>query len=124
MATYVPTDWETGDVITATKLNNMEDGISDASNVLNSNSILKYTTLNGSSFNSSTNSGIYYGNGTFADGPIPESNGLFSMLVMRYSPDWIFQLVVTYNTTSSLSDSIFIRKKYNGDSWSEWEKLF
>lgn len=111
MATYVPTNWETGDIITATKLNNMENGISDASNVLNSNSILKYISLNGSSFNSQTNSGIYYGNGTFADGPIPESSGLFSMLVMRYSPDWIFQLVVTYNTTSSLSDSIFIRKK-------------
>ena len=124
MATYVPTDWETGDVITATRLNNMESGILDVSEVLNSNSILKYISLNGSSFNSSTNSGIYYGNGKFADGPIPESNGLFSMLVMKYSPDWIFQLVVIYNTTSSLSDSIFIRKKYNGDSWSEWEKLF
>ena len=117
MANYVPTNWKTGDIITATKLNNMEDGILDVSDVLNSN-------LNGSSFNSSTNSGIYHGNGIFADGPIPESNGLFSMLVMRYSLDWIFQLVVTYNTTSSLSDSIFIRKKYNGDSWSEWEKLF
>ena len=29
-ATYVPTDWETGDVITATKLNNMETGIAGA----------------------------------------------------------------------------------------------
>lgn len=123
-ATYVPTNWKTGDVITATKLNNMENGISDASNVLNSRSILKYTTLNGSSFNSSTDSGIYYGNGTFADGPIPESNGLFSMLVMRYSLDWIFQLVVVYSSASSLSNSIFIRKKYSEDSWSEWEKLF
>lgn len=121
---YEPLDWETGEVISATKLNNMENGISDASNVLNSKSILKYTTLNGSGFNSSTNSGIYYGNGTFADGPIPESNGLFSMLVMKYSSDWIFQLVVVYSTTSSLSNSIFIRKKYSGDSWSEWEKLF
>ena len=124
MASYDPTNWKTGDVITATKLNNMEDGISDASNVLNSRSILKYTTLNGSSFNSSTDSGIYYGNGTFADGPIPESAGLFSMLVMRYSSDWIFQLVVVYFPTSSLSNSIFIRKKYSGNSWSEWEKLF
>lgn len=30
MATYVPTDWETDDVITATKLNNMETGIAGA----------------------------------------------------------------------------------------------
>lgn len=30
MATYVPTNWETGDVITATKLNNMEAGIDGA----------------------------------------------------------------------------------------------
>ena len=29
MATYVPTNWKTGDVITATKLNNMETGIAD-----------------------------------------------------------------------------------------------
>lgn len=29
-ATYVPTDWEAGDVITATKLNNMETGIAGA----------------------------------------------------------------------------------------------
>ena len=31
MATYVPTNWKTGDVITATKLNNMETGIANAS---------------------------------------------------------------------------------------------
>ena len=30
MATYVPTNWKTGDVITATKLNNMENGIDGA----------------------------------------------------------------------------------------------
>ena len=30
MATYVPTNWKTGDVITATKLNNMETGIAGA----------------------------------------------------------------------------------------------
>ena len=30
MATYVPTNWKTGDVITATKLNNMETGITGA----------------------------------------------------------------------------------------------
>lgn len=28
---YTPTEWETGDVITAAKLNNMEQGIEDAS---------------------------------------------------------------------------------------------
>lgn len=30
MATYVPTNWKTGDVITATRLNNMETGITGA----------------------------------------------------------------------------------------------
>lgn len=30
MAIYVPTNWKTGDVITATKLNNMETGIAGA----------------------------------------------------------------------------------------------
>lgn len=30
MATYVPTNWKTGDVITATRLNNMETGIAGA----------------------------------------------------------------------------------------------
>lgn len=35
MATYVPTNWKTGDVITATKLNNMETGIADASALAN-----------------------------------------------------------------------------------------
>lgn len=35
MATYVPTNWKTGDVITATKLNNMENGIANASESAN-----------------------------------------------------------------------------------------
>lgn len=30
MATYDPTNWKTGDVITATRLNNMETGIAGA----------------------------------------------------------------------------------------------
>lgn len=35
MATYDPTNWKTGDVITATKLNNMETGIAGASALAN-----------------------------------------------------------------------------------------
>ena len=35
MATYDPTNWETGDVITAMKLNNMENGIANASESAN-----------------------------------------------------------------------------------------
>lgn len=35
MATYDPTNWKTGDVITATKLNNMENGIANASESAN-----------------------------------------------------------------------------------------
>ena len=35
MANYVPTNWKTGDVITATKLNNMENGIANASESAN-----------------------------------------------------------------------------------------
>ena len=35
MATYVPTNWKTGDVITATRLNNMETGIDNANTTAN-----------------------------------------------------------------------------------------
>lgn len=35
MATYDPTNWKTGDVITAMKLNNMENGIANASESAN-----------------------------------------------------------------------------------------
>lgn len=31
---YTPTEWQTGDIITATKLNNMEQGIANAGGVL------------------------------------------------------------------------------------------
>lgn len=47
MATYVPTNWKTGDVITATKLNNMETGIADASALANGALQTSGGTVNG-----------------------------------------------------------------------------
>lgn len=40
---YIPTDWQTGDTITADKLNNIEQGIANASGAV----IVGYTISNG-----------------------------------------------------------------------------
>ena len=47
MATYVPTNWKTGDIITATKLNNMETGINNANTTANNALPLSGGTMQG-----------------------------------------------------------------------------
>lgn len=147
MATYVPTDWETGDVITATKLNNMETGIAGAlqtsggtmtgnidfiatgggvttsSPYLNGNA--KYFVLNvleGSSITNLsdiTNSGLYYTPipTDFDDAP---SNANQSFVILHNAFPNIniaFQIFIDY-----YNNKLYMRNKLGG-SWSGWVGL-
>ena len=67
MATYVPTNWETGDIITAAKLNNMETGIDNANTTANNALPLSGGTMQGNILASESRSvftgranGIYF----------------------------------------------------------------
>ena len=58
---YTPTNWKTGDVITAEKLNNMESGIADCDTAISAlKEDLPYITVNGTAL--VINTGVVDGN--------------------------------------------------------------
>lgn len=58
MATYDPTNWETGDIITAAKLNNMETGIDNANTTANNALPLSGGTMTGNINFTTSESGV------------------------------------------------------------------
>lgn len=153
MATYVPTNWKTGDVITATKLNNMETGIAGAlqtsggtmtgditmsgdAELIGNASTSNYNKINNLSNSTSTdlNNIIEYGYyATVSDGTAtkitnkPQTSYDYSigMLVMPWAVETnIFQMAFCIAGISNFD--IFVRNS-NGNSpelrWSEWKKI-
>ena len=125
MATYVPTNWKTGDVITATKLNNMETGIAGAlqtsggtmtgnitmsgdaelignASTSTSNFIIRETP---SDFNDIVDPGTYYVNKSIANQPF-ESNKFAIVLRITSTSTTIVQIAIPSNGEEK---SIYIR---------------
>ena len=147
MATYVPTNWKTGDVITATKLNNMEtgiagalqtsggtmtgninfttsgDGVTTSSPYLNGNA--KYFVLNVleglsiTNLSDITNSGLYYTSraSEFGDAPSGASRR-FAILHNAFPNVAIaFQIFIDF-----YKSKLYMRNKSDG-TWSGWAEL-
>lgn len=74
MATYDPTNWETGDIITAAKLNNMETGIDNANTTANNALPLSGGTMTGN-INFTTS-----GNGVTTSSPYLNGNAKYLVL--------------------------------------------
>ena len=125
MATYVPTNWETGDVITAMKLNNMETGIAGAlqtsggtmtgnitmsgdaelignASTSTSNLVIRETP---SDFNDIVDPGTYYVNKSIANQPF-ESNKFAIVLRIASAATTIVQIAIPSNGEEK---SIYIR---------------
>ena len=141
MATYVPTNWKTGDVITATKLNNMETGIAGAlqtsggtmtgnitmsegtSLIGNSNTSTTFLFISPgeiTDYNNFTQMGSYYiTNASFSNAP-PNQNYSFLLVFRVGGSEHITQIAIS----RIVGSSICIRN-YNGrnQTWGEWTTL-
>ena len=147
MATYIPTNWETGDVITATKLNNMETGIAGAlqtsggtmtgninfttsgngittsSPYLNGNA--KYFVLNVlgdldiTNLSDITNSGLYYTSSNLKFDDAPSGASLSFAILHNAFPNVniAFQIFIDY-----YKNKLYMRNKLSG-TWSGWAEL-
>lgn len=153
MATYVPTNWKTGDVITATKLNNMENGIANASELANGalqtsggtmtgNLIMDNSVIYGSSesiwvkpgssltdltdFNDLINPGIYFipmTLATIANSPSSDGQSFF-LLVISTSAD--ASTAYSIQVAFDLYGRTIKTRTYvhdNGGSWSAWKVI-
>lgn len=150
MATYVPTDWETGDVITATKLNNMETGIAGAlqtsggtmtgditmsgdvkliGNASTSNSLYINEIENNSDFNDFKEPTIYSlssSNYNLINAPTENLNSGILEVFKTSNNAIVFQIFYEYKNQSSQSTApnIYIRNYYSTKDWfSAWIKV-
>lgn len=141
MATYVPTNWKTGDVITATKLNNMETGIAGAlqtsggtmtgditmsegtSLIGNSNTSTTFLFISPgeiTDYNDITQMGSYFvTNSSFSNAP-PDQDYSFLLVFKIDGSNHITQIAISRIT----GGSICIRN-YNSvpQTWGEWTVL-
>lgn len=138
MATYVPTNWKTGDVITAAKLNNMETGISGAlqtsggtmtgnitmgkdvnliGNSLTSDSFLFKSPAEITDYNDITEMGSYFiTNDSFLNAP-PNQNYSFLLVFKVDGSTHVTQIAISRITGNSIS----VRNYNNSTStWGEW----
>lgn len=150
MATYDPTNWKTGDVITATKLNNMETGINNANTTANNALPLSGGTMQGDILASESRSvftgranGIYFetftgeefdanehlktenlwlnASSTSNSKNLPvKASGYFSVINSRITENSYSIQLYTLTTTNDT----YIRK-YNSTSltFTEWQKF-
>ena len=141
MATYVPTNWKTGDVITATKLNNMETGIAGAlqtsgGTMTGDITMSKGTSLIGNSdtsttflfappgeitdYNDITQAGSYFvTNGSFSNAP-PDQAYSFLLVFKVEGSEHITQIAI-----SRIAGSSICIRNHNGkdQTWGEWTTL-
>ena len=146
MATYVPTNWKTGDVITATRLNNMETGIAGAlqtsggtmtgplnmsGNRINGNaqSLWAHTiqeTESVTDFNDMYTGGFYIipkSKVSIDNSPFTSENSAFFLFVFSTSSvitnAYVAQIAITLGGTA-----IKLRTYIHGsDSWSDWNTI-
>lgn len=141
MATYDPTNWKTGDVITATKLNNMETGIAgalqtsggtmtgditmgrDASLIGNSDTSTTFLFISPgeiTDYNDITQAGSYFvTNDSFSNAP-PDQGYSFLLVFKVVGSNHITQIAI-----SRIAGSSICIRNYNGgdQTWGEWTTL-
>ena len=149
-ATYVPTDWETGDVITATKLNNMETGIAGAlqtsggtvtgditmsgdvkliGNASTSNSLYINKIEDNSDFNDFKEPTIYSLDSSkynLINAPTENLNAGILEVFKTSDNAIVFQIFYEYKNLSSqnTAPNIYIRNYYSTKDWfSAWVKV-
>lgn len=143
MATYDPTNWKTGDVITATKLNNMETGIAGAlqtsgGTMTGNITMSRDSYLDGESlrfhiiqlegnqdFNTITQSGVYArAGGIYDDENGPSDATTNFALVVIAQGTFIIKQIFFYSGTTAKIAVRFIYPDSNGDaSYGKWSNI-
>lgn len=85
---YTPTTWTTGDTITATKLNKIEQGIADAGGGGGWDAIIHLEHSNNSGDDSATNLTVSIVSGTHADLSAKISDGESPCILVEYHHPW------------------------------------
>lgn len=84
---YTPTTWNTGDTITASALNKMEQGIAEGGGA-SWDAVIRLVHANNSGEDNSTNLTPYIISGSFADLESKLGNGLYPCILIEYSHPW------------------------------------
>jgi hypothetical protein len=150
MATYDPTNWKTGDVITATKLNNMETGIAGAlqtsggtmtgnitmsgdakliGNASTSNSLYINEIKDNSDFDDFKEPAIYSLNSSnynLINAPTENLNSGILEVFKTSNNAIVFQIFYEYKNllSQNVAPNIYIRNYYLAKDWfSAWIKV-
>lgn len=97
--TYNKTTWQTGDVITADKLNNIEDGIYNETNLFTVPGVTYETLI-------TPTAGVWYSS---------PGDGLISVTFSPNAPNQFCQLAISNINTGSLDDS----RQYDSSAFSQ-----
>lgn len=103
---YTPTTWTTGDTITATKLNKIENGIVSASPY---DAVIRLTHSNDSGQDITDNLTPSIISGTYADLHSKISNGGFPHIIVQYYHPWGFYGFLEGYITYSSETGIWIK---------------
>ena len=129
---YTPTTWTTGDTITASAMNKIENGIANASPW---DAVIRLTHANNSNADSIANLTPSIVEGTFSDLFSKISNGEYPTILVEYTHPWGLRFAVpmayiTYSSSYTISieiagyslmSSTFI--KYGDLAWSSSDNL-
>lgn len=89
---YTPTNWTTGDTITATAMNKIENGIANAGGGWDA--IIRLTHANNSNADTPTDLTPSIVKGTFADLSSKISNGDYPTILIQYYHPWGYRFAV------------------------------
>lgn len=90
---YTPTNWSTGDTITATAMNHIENGIANAGGI-NWDAIIRLTHADDSGPDASANITPSIVSGTFADLSAKIANNGYPLILVEYIHPWGMRFAV------------------------------
>ena len=102
---YTPTTWVTGDTVTATKLNKLEQGVANAGSW---DAVIRLTHANNSNIDSSANLTPSIIEGSFSDLFAKISNGEYPTILVQYYHPWGIRFAVPMAYITYFSDSAII----------------
>ena len=97
---YTPTTWATGDTVTATKMNKLEQGVANAGSW---DAVIRLTHSNDSGADTPANLTLSIIEGSFSDLSAKISNGEYPTILVQYYHPWgiRFAVPMAYITYSS-----------------------
>lgn len=104
---YTPTTWTTGDTITATKLNKLENGVANAGGA-SWDAVIRLTHANNSNADAPASLTPSIVEGTFSDLSSKISNGECPIILVEYTHPWGYRFAapmayIIYSSPSTIS---------------------